>query len=132
MTALYIILLFVVALIVYFSIKAIKRKMKGIRMGWKVIHHTGMGCVYRINDYKTEEWTERFPDYGPLAVFKRRKHAEAFMMWHNLRYNTKLYRCEYVKSEDKSLWTPHDYQVDLGDLPAGTAFADKVKLLWKA
>lgn len=114
-------------------------------IGYKVVTYTGKSAIINRSDfaveYKLNEWV--YPKFkeAPLMVF--RTYDEAYDFRKKERYNhLMIYKCEYKKSKRKWGWcldnvaaavilkmrrkrASHLFQ----ELPAGTIFADAVKLI---
>ena len=108
--------------------------MPKTRKGFKVVHKLYNGYesalpIGLLTMYSTDYWTKRTTAHGPFAVFKKLKHAEEFMGYRP--YNTKLFKCLYTKSKDKSLYyydNNYKFELKKRNLPPGTKCADTVKL----
>lgn len=107
----------------------VKRGYKVVRIctdgkGFKSAYDLGRTVLYAV-----DKPTHRPKDCGPLAVFTNRKSAEEFAMEDlgDLAYPGKLFRCEYTKSADRSLWVDVNYKRKVGYINIG--YADSVTLL---
>lgn len=78
--------------------------------------------------YVPNRFTHRRKDCGPLAVFPDLVYAFAFLdrHWNTYAYDVLIGICDYVPSKDHNLWHPL-YGTAL-EVPAGTAFADSVRI----
>ena len=82
--------------------------------------------------YRINKWTKRSKNRGALAVFKTLLYAKTFK---HIIYNIgqfKIFKCEYVKSKINYLAYKKHYipfRKYIEDVPLGTDFAEKVKLI---
>jgi len=81
-------------------------------------------------EYKIGKWTKRPKDCGSLAVFDTIEHATEFVgnKW-GIRY---YFKCKYKPSKDV-MWRPNRIKTLIiykkHDIPIGTKYANKVKLV---
>ena len=93
-----------------------------------VIHRNGV--IYTPGD-----WVEADEGWGPLSVFEQHCHAEIFIRrqfdsWEGDSRFVRMFSCEFIRSAKKTIWTPFTpNRFRVGDLPAGTALADRVKII---
>lgn len=78
--------------------------------------------------YEVNKITRRPLGCGPLSVFDISRAAKSFAWELSKWYSLCVFRCNYLESQDTTLWTPH-YSFDREELPGYTVLADKVKLL---
>lgn len=114
--------------------KKTTKKKSNIKIGYKAISKSLKDyCSWTATPtfrYYFDKWTERRPGFGPIAIFTTRKAAYKFVQEYSYGMRTPkdfIFKCEYVPSKDKFLWTP--YNIKSEDIPEGTAFANKVRLL---
>lgn len=117
------------------------------KKGWKVITKGGRrSCTHfgraekSICTYLKNKVVHRPFRCGPLAVFKTRECARAFIHGWMSDYTTQVVKCLYVESSCESLWErvlylrfgrPAEELNRMGSMsfPDGTILADKVKCL---
>lgn len=105
--------------------------MKKLKIGYKVVsineegHYWSSSAPFpAAKRYRRDCFTKRAKEHGPLAVFRSKKFARDF----GLDFGGAIFQCEYMPSVDTALWDKAEC-VSLLELPSGTAFADKVRLL---
>lgn len=82
--------------------------------------------------YEKNKWIKKHKKRGPLAVFDTLDHAISFSP-----INCVIFKCRYKKSRHEKLWYAYKgnrrkyykSETQPKNLPDGTRFADKVKLI---
>lgn len=108
--------------------------------GWKVIMkgtRTSCAVVQHSVHYPKNEIAGRPKHGGPLAVFKTRQAARNFVyeFYGVPNLFRRVVKCLYQESKHTRLWRwmqhayIESYRQYSGNLPKGTAFAEKVKCL---
>lgn len=102
--------------------------------GWKVVRKGPGGRLKSAMmkkaycNYKIGAVTERPDEGGPLAVFKDKRRARNFIELYS-HLPLYLYPCKYIRSRSHSFWWPKHRRMEEAECPAGTNFADGVKIL---
>ena len=98
--------------------------------GWKVLlclpeePMSSAVSIYAPVSYWWGVWTFPKKGCGPLAVFRTRKAARAFV---EDRDHSRVVRCEYEPSTHRALWTVDKrFVTTLNELPKDTLLADAV------
>lgn len=113
--------------------------LNGSFIRYESAFHDGKDVPYEIS-----KWTKRPKNCGALAVFDTIEHAIDFLSNKLLSLRTHekvLFECKYKKSKCKRLYCErltlpeytetHIKELPKDEIPKGTMFADKVKLIKK-
>ena len=103
------------------------RKCRDELQSWNASSICYDQCLY----YSHHFITKPMANCGPLALFKTLTAARNFASLHwnyTTTYKWLIYKCRYVKSGEKYLYTTTK---ELKILPTGTILAKKVKLIGK-
>ena len=98
-----------------------------------------------VTKYELGKWTVRTNKHGPFAVFDTILNAKRFLKstwgknyYKSLIYSKSFFLCEYDESKEKELYFIYQCFGDVGtkkmlhsNIPKGTIFADRVKLIKK-
>lgn len=105
--------------------------------GYKVVHlhnyptfnseQSYSSAIVNSLFYTKDNWTVPDYDCGPIAVFEDYQSAYDFI--HNCDHFL-IFKCLYIPSDGTTLWLGKNvYNREKSILPAGTIFADAVKLI---
>ena len=105
-----------------FKVVSVSKDDKG-----RIRYHSALSITYKR--YYTGKFIRRDQDKGGLALFNSLCHAQAFLRGFFLDHEDRIiFECEYTKTEYPFL-SYNLHNNCRGFLPAGTVFAEKVKLL---
>jgi len=87
-------------------------------IGWKVVSviegklHSSSSCFLFDVEYFVDRFVSRKEGFGPLCLFKTLKAARQYCI--NFKksnpYSMKIFKAEYIPSEDKALWYVEPFQ----------------------
>lgn len=112
------------------------------KIGWKCVSVNSVGTLRSavswresgVVDYAEKKWTTPIKGDGPLTVFMTR--AEAMTCASVNGWTAETYRCKYISSKRKTVWSYAGRFRNTfdsgGRLPMGTRLASKVMLLNRA